>query len=99
MSREPSYNRYKRAHYVKETTGDWIAAKERDLDTRPRNNDRFHTVIRGERMDLLAYRFWGDSRLWWVLATYNDRDWMFDLKPGDVLRYPTYETLYMELLT
>lgn len=31
-----------------------------------------HEVIAGERLDQLAFRFGGDSRLWWVIAEVNN---------------------------
>ena len=36
-----------------------------------RNNDQFIYPRFGERLDSLAYRFYGDSTLWWVIAKAN----------------------------
>ena len=38
----------------------------------PRPDDRFHTVVAGDRLDLLAYRHLGDASLWWVICDCND---------------------------
>jgi hypothetical protein len=45
-------------------------------------NDVLLYTIRGDRLDNLAYQFYGDSTLWWVLSVANP-----DL-PNDSL-YPT----------
>jgi len=35
-------------------------------------DDRFHTVVEGDRVDLLAHRYLGRADLWWVICDYND---------------------------
>ena len=45
-------------------------------------NDVFLYTIRGDRLDNLAYQFYGDPTLWWILSIANP-----DL-PNDSL-YPT----------
>jgi phage tail protein X len=44
--------------------------------------DVYLYTMRGDRLDNLAYQFYGDSTLWWILSTANP-----DL-PNDSL-YPT----------
>ena len=36
-----------------------------------RNEDQFIYPRFGERLDTLAYKFYGDSTLWWVIAKAN----------------------------
>lgn len=49
-----------------------------------------YTVTQGDRIDVLAYRHLGDSRLWWAIA---------DLNPGvDPLRLRGGETLWLPRL-
>ncbi len=101
MSFNLSYNRYRGGTLVKDLEGDWIVPKSQGFDTRPRNDDRFHTVIQGERVDLLAHKYLGDARLYWVICLYNDIFWMLDekkLEPGTTLRIPSYNSLIMSLL-
>lgn len=45
------------------------------------NNDNYVITTAGDRLDLLAYDFYGDSSLYWVIASAN-------ALPGDSL-YPT----------
>ena len=68
------------------------------LDTTPREDDFFYTVKYGDRIDLLAYRFYGSPDLWWVIADYNDLRFPLVLEVGTVLRCPSYDHLFMDLL-
>ena len=68
------------------------------IETHHRPDDRFHTVVSGDRIDLLAYRYLGDVNLWWVIADYNDLFFCHDLEIGSVLRIPEISTVQMEIL-
>ena len=41
-----------------------------------------------ERLDTLAGRFLGDSRLWWVLAATSDIGWGLQIPPGTSIKIP-----------
>lgn len=43
----------------------------------------------GDRLDQLAYRFYGNPGFWRVLAAFNGLDQGLELLPGTVLRIPT----------
>lgn len=48
------------------------------------------------RPDLLAYDFYGDSRLWWVFAVRNKdilKDPVYDLYAGQKIKVPQIDTL------
>jgi len=45
-------------------------------------NDRYIYTMRGDRLDNLAYKFYGNSSLWWILSIANPE------LPNDSL-YPT----------
>lgn len=49
----------------------------------------FYRVVSGERVDTIAWDFFGRADLWWLIAEANPEiiDW-FDLAPGEVLRIP-----------
>ena len=55
-------------------------------------NDLYMVTIIGDRLDLLADKFYNDQRLWWIIANANReiirRD-SFTLKPGLEIRIPT----------
>ena len=68
------------------------------IEAAPRPDDRFHTVVEGERIDLLAHRCLGDARLWWVIGDYNDIFWPLELEAGTVLRIPSAQHVQMSIL-
>lgn len=44
------------------------------------------------RLDLLAYEFYGNVRLWWIIATVNNLvDPIGDMYPGQKLYIPAYD--------
>jgi len=68
------------------------------VDATPRPDDRFHTVVDGDRLDLLAHRYLGRADLWWIICDYNDIFFPMELEPGSVLRIPSVEHVNMRLL-
>lgn len=68
------------------------------IDTSPRPDDTFHTVVEGDRIDLIAYRYLGSARLWWVICDYNSTFFPLELEPGSVLRIPSVERVQMHIL-
>jgi len=55
--------------------GDFLGTRL-PTEGKPRPDDRFHTVVEGDRVDLLAHRYLGQADLWW-----NHRA-PIDLEPG-----------------
>ncbi len=54
------------------------------------SDDLQYTVRSTDRIDLLAFRFYGDSLLWWVIAEANDFEILpTDLFASDVIRIPS----------
>ncbi len=53
------------------------------------SNFIIHTVKEGEDLDLLAFRFGGKSRLWWVIADINEIPFSFDIQIGQEILIPT----------
>lgn len=52
-------------------------------------DDLVHRVVGPDRMDLLAYRYYRDARLWWVVALANGIEEVpTQLNVGDELRIP-----------
>ena len=53
------------------------------------DNDIFVYPIDGDRLENIAYRHYGDTTLWWIIAKANDiRDGSFALSPTEKLRIP-----------
>ncbi len=53
-----------------------------------RDSDTFFTTTTGERLDSLAYKFYGDTTLWWIIAKANGIKGIIGLQPGTLLRIP-----------
>lgn len=68
------------------------------IDTMPRPDDVFHTVVEGDRIDLIAYRYLGRAELWWVICDYNDIFFPLELLIRQVLRIPSSEHAEIRLL-
>lgn len=62
---------------------DWIPPTIPQLDS-----DVYIISKDGDRLDLLAYRFYKDSTLWWIIAEANGLVGSFYIQPGTRLRIP-----------
>ncbi len=78
--------------------GEEFLGNRPQIDIAPRPDDRFHTVVEGDRIDLLAHRTLGDARLWWVIGDYNDLFWPLELEVGATLRIPSVQHVQMNIL-
>ena len=47
------------------------------------------TLQESERLDQVAGRFYGDGRLWWVVAAASNIGWGMQVPPGTQLLVPT----------
>jgi len=57
----------------------------------PADNDLYVVTVEGDRLDLLAYTYYQDASLWWVISAINNNSTlgsMFPI-PGTQLRIPT----------
>lgn len=51
-------------------------------------------VLEGlERLDTLAGKYYGDGRLWWVIAAASGIGWAPQVPPGTILLIPNLEDL------
>jgi hypothetical protein len=61
-----------------------------------RDTDLYIATETGDRLDTLAYQYYNDSSLWWIIATANNiHNAPFSLKDGTILRIPQQ---YIEIL-
>ena len=91
-------SRYAGCILYRDSSGEYLGRRER-IDTTPRYDDRLHTVIAGDRIDLIAHRYLGDARLWWIICDYNDIFFPLELVPGTELRIPSMENVEMNILS
>jgi nucleoid-associated protein YgaU len=56
---------------------------------RASDNDMYIISEAGDRLDLLANKYYGDQTKWWIIATANNiNDATFYVQPGIQLRIP-----------
>jgi len=62
------------------------------------SSDQYYTVTESEkdRLDLIAYSFYGTPKYWWVIAIANYIIDPFDVPVGTYLRIPPILSLYNE---
>jgi len=61
-----------------------------------RDDDMYVATETGDRLDTLAYQYYNDSSLWWIIASANNlHNAPFGLKDGTILRIPQN---YIEIL-
>jgi phage tail protein X len=54
-----------------------------------RDDDVYVATETGDRLDTLAYQFYGNSSYWWIIASANNiHNAVFALEDGTVLRIP-----------
>lgn len=51
-------------------------------------NDIIHVIIQNERLDTIAYKYYKNSKLWWVIADVNNVFDPFDLSGFSTLVIP-----------
>ena len=55
-----------------------------------RDSDIIHNIVQGERLDLLAHKYYGDVNYWWIISKANGLDPSdIGLKSSTQLRIPT----------
>lgn len=65
------------------------------------DDDEFILTKVGDRLDLLAFQYYGDVELWWVISQANDIEpGTLNVVPGIQLRIPqNLESIYSDLET
>ncbi len=76
---------------------EFLGARQR-IDTTPQPDDIFHTVIEGDRIDLIAHHYLENAALWWIICDYNDVFFPLEIGTGRILRIPSIERVQMQLL-
>ncbi len=61
-----------------------------------KDSDIYIVSQEGDRLDTLAYQYFGDASLWWIIATANNiHDASFAVEDGTILRVPQN---YLEII-
>lgn len=64
-------NRYQGIPIINSETGKQIYATSRYPEIPLSENDIYVYTTQGDRYDILALNYYGDSSLWWIIATAN----------------------------
>jgi phage tail protein X len=64
-------NRYQNIPVIKSTTGKQMYATSRYSEIPLSENDIYVYTTQGDRYDILSLQYYGDSSLWWVIASAN----------------------------
>ncbi len=83
-----SESRYEECEVLKDGGREYLGVRL-PVEIPPRPDDRFHTVVTGDRIDVLAHQYLGNASLWWVICECNGIAFPFGLHAGIVLRIPT----------
>lgn len=83
--------------YRDQTDGVLYRGTRPNMEFKSKDTDVFHVIAEGERLDLLAYRYYSDSALWWVIADANDIKNPLRIEVGKRLRIPSKSTVYGRL--
>lgn len=90
-------SRYKNTSLIVDRDNEYFDLRQ-PIDVMERPDDIFHTVQEGDRIDILAKKYLGNKKYWWVIADYNNLEFPLDLEVGTVLRIPSIQTLHMYIL-
>lgn len=68
------------------------------LEIKSFDDNIIHVVKEGDRLDLLAYYYWGNPNLFFIICDWNNiyDPLKYDLEPGSTLILPSYERMIGE---
>ena len=100
MSDLPAESRYNwSVLYIDSKNGDFFGTRQ-PLKLRQHESDSFYVVTDSDskRIDLIAWKYYRDVRLWWVIAEFNNISNPLEIPSGTVLRIPAYERVQMKVI-
>ncbi|HOV72692.1 MAG TPA: LysM peptidoglycan-binding domain-containing protein [Candidatus Hydrogenedentes bacterium] len=89
-----SESRYEECEALKDGGREYLGVRL-PVEIPPRPDDRFHTVVTGDRLDVLAQRYLRNASLWPLICDCSDIASPLDLHPGTVLRIPAIDRLFV----
>jgi hypothetical protein len=92
-------SRYNYSVLYRSQSGDFWGTRP-PLSLRPHPTDQFHQVTDSDskRIDLIAWRYYRDVDLWWVIAEVNNVGSPLEIKSGTILRIPSYDRVQMRVV-
>ena len=90
-------NRYRFTKIRKEEDGIQYRSITEYPKVTPKNSDRVYFTKQGERWDNIAYKFYEDTSLWWILARANKIGLgSLNVKAGKQIRIPENPQIIIE---
>lgn len=89
-------SRYVTAKLFMEVTPEGIGVNvlgEERQEVQPSKEDTTYIFRPGDRVDLIAYHFYGDPQLAWAILDANGIENEIAIEPGDVLRIPPLSSI------
>lgn len=82
-------NRYENGQMKKLSDGRVVYTSKIYPNIPLQDSDIYAVTQEGDRLDSIAYQFYGDSSLWWIIAAANNiHDAPIALDDGTILRIP-----------
>ena len=93
-------SRYNWSVWYVDKNGDFLGTRQ-PLKLREHETDFFHVVtdIDSKRIDLIAWKYYRDVNLWWVIAEFNNIINPLEIPVGTTLRIPSYERIQMKVIS
>lgn len=83
-------SRYKNSRFKKTIDGREVLQSKIYPNIAKTDDDIYVATETGDRLDTLAYEYYQDSSLWWIIASANNiHNAVFAFEDGTVLRIPT----------
>lgn len=85
-------SRFTDSYLLRDTTSEPSYLSIAQINYEPHSSDRVYEVKAGDRLDLLAHKFYGDSQLHWIILYANpEYSHANEIESGDVLTIPSPE--------
>ncbi len=92
-------SRHRSSYVVEETDGTRYLSTPKPPVFEEREDDIVHIMKETDRLDLLAYKYYGNAAWWWVIAERNDIIFPLNLPEiGTRIKIPSYEYVVMEIM-
>ena len=79
---------------IDKNTGNRVLKSTLYPEIRINDGDKFIYPLPGDRLESIAYRYYGDTTLWWIIAKANNiSNGTIFLEPGKQLRIPNITSI------
>lgn len=91
-------SRYSKTRTIEDIDGSNYHERYNHVDIPEVNEDKYHRVenVTENRMDIVAFNYYGFPMYWWVIAMANTVIDPFDIPYGTVLRVPPLSSIYLK---